>query len=272
LQVSIPAKRNEAIIMKATVLIVGLLLCLTKGASAQELSVDEAKSMLRGGHAERAVEVLESVIERDANNASAHYWLANAYGQSVESAGVFSRMMSLARKAGTAFERAVELDPSYVEARFGVLEFNLMAPGMLGGSVAKAREQATAIRKLDQIAGHRAFAMVAVAAGDVVAAHKEHAEAVRLHPESTAAHYGYGVFLMVDLKDYPLAREQFSRALALDASHRPAQFQLRHAAALAGNHLDEGTEALKGYIDGRPSENDLPLNRAHYWLGQILEK
>jgi hypothetical protein len=40
------------------------------------------------------------------------------------------------------FEQAVELNPENFDARMGLLQFYLMAPGIMGGSKDKAREQA----------------------------------------------------------------------------------------------------------------------------------
>jgi tetratricopeptide (TPR) repeat protein len=47
-----------------------------------------------------------------------------------------------------AFEKAIALDPNHVAARIGLSQFYLGAPGIAGGSVAKARAQGEALLAL----------------------------------------------------------------------------------------------------------------------------
>jgi tetratricopeptide (TPR) repeat protein len=186
-------------------------------------------------------------------------------------AGMF-KMLPLARKAEAAFARAVELDPDFLDARFALMEFHLMAPGVLGGSVDTARNQAVEIRRRESLAGHRAFAALAVAEKDLDGARNEHLAALEEQPGPAAARYWYGVFLMITTKEYEAAREQFAAALALDPGYRAAQFQIGHVAALSGTSLDEGKAALLEYLEHEPGPSDLPLYRAHYWLGLLNER
>jgi tetratricopeptide (TPR) repeat protein len=69
------------------------------------------------------------------------YALGRVYGQQAMSASVF-KMAGLAGKTKDQFLKAVELDPLLFEARSGLSQFYLIAPGMVGGSVPKARELA----------------------------------------------------------------------------------------------------------------------------------
>jgi tetratricopeptide (TPR) repeat protein len=73
------------------------------------------------------------------------YVLGRAYGQQAMTASVF-KMPGLATKTKEQFVRAVELDPQFFEARSGLTQFYLMAPGFAGGSEAKARELAADVQ------------------------------------------------------------------------------------------------------------------------------
>jgi len=53
----------------------------------------------------------------------------------------------LALKVKQHFERAVELNPDNLDARADLKEYYEKAPGFLGGSVEKARQQAEEIAK-----------------------------------------------------------------------------------------------------------------------------
>ena len=67
-----------------------------------------------------------------------------------EAAARYRDILSLDPKGGE-FEKAVKLDPNYIDARFGLMEFYLMAPRLMGGGADKAREQAVEIRKRDVV-------------------------------------------------------------------------------------------------------------------------
>jgi tetratricopeptide (TPR) repeat protein len=218
-----------------------------------------------------AVELLEGAILATPGDAVRHFWLANAYGAVARNASIF-KVSSLANKAGNEFETAVRLDPNFIDARRGVMEFYLMLPGFMGGGVDKARDQATEIRKRDGLAGHRAFAAVAAAEKDMIAARAEYAAAVNENPDSPVPHCWYGIFLMLTEKNYQASAEELDAALRIDASYMPAYFQIGHLAALSGARLARGEEALQKYLAYRPGDDDPPLHRAHYWLGFIYEK
>jgi tetratricopeptide (TPR) repeat protein len=170
-----------------------------------------------------------------AQTAEEHYRRGVEYGEQAMRASIFRRA-GLAIKAREEFERAVRADPNFLDARFALLEFDLQAPAILGGSEEKAVAQANEIKARDAVQGHHAFAMIY--------AHK---------------------------KKYELARKEYVDAVALDPSFMTGWFEIGHLAALSGANLAEGEAAMRKYIES-PASDDPPLFRAHYWLGVILEK
>ncbi|MBI2212158.1 MAG: DUF4386 family protein [Acidobacteria bacterium] len=255
----------------ATAAILVLAIALPMSAQPADAVVVEAKRLLDTNRPESAVKLLEKAVAENPKSALRHYWLGRAYGATAGNANAF-RMMSLARNARDAFERSVNEDPNFVDARMALVEFYLMAPGVMGGSVDKAREQAMEIRKRDALEGHRAFAKIAAKSDDTGSARTELLAAIRENPGSPKPRYFYGVHLMVDEKNYGAAAEQFNAALGVDAGFLPAYFQIGHVAALSGTNLAAGEEALRRYLTARPADDDPPLHRAHYWLGKIFEK
>jgi tetratricopeptide (TPR) repeat protein len=240
-------------------------------AHAADPAVSEAKRLLDANRPASAVKLLEKAVAENPKSAVRHFWLGRAYGAAAEEASAF-KVMSLARNARDAFESAVRADPNFVDARMALVEYYLMAPGFMGGSVEKARAQATEIRKRDALEGHRAFAQIAVKNKDLGAARSELLAAIREQQASPRPRYYYGVHLMVEEKSYAAAAEQFDAALRIDAGFMPAWFQIGHVAALSGTKLARGEEALRKYLTVRPGDDDPSLHRAHYWLGVIHEK
>jgi hypothetical protein len=72
----------------------------------------------------------------------------------------FIKKASLAKRVQTEFEAAVRLSPDNLEARFDLLQDYIMAPGIMGGSKDKAREQAQAIKARNPLQGYIAFGAI----------------------------------------------------------------------------------------------------------------
>lgn len=171
-----------------------------------------------------------------ADDAQAHYRRGVEYGLAAQNANIFSKA-GLARKAKAEFERAVQLDPDFLDARFALLEYDLRAPAFLGGGHDKAIAQASEIRSRNAVEGCRAFGRI-----------YEHQ------------------------KNYGDAAKEFEKAVALDPEFMPAWFEIGHIAAITGANLDRGEEALRKYLAHSPSDGDPPLARdAYHWLGRIFE-
>ena len=143
-----------------TAAIVSLFLVLTAFAAdpADPLIAQGVAAMAAGDH-DKAIQLLKLAVAKSPRNASAHYHLGEAYGDAAQSAGIFSQA-SLAGKCRDEFESAVALDPNHLDARSSLLEFYVMAPGIIGGSETKALQQAQEIRKRDSLRGHLAFVQI----------------------------------------------------------------------------------------------------------------
>jgi len=86
-----------------------------------------------------AIERAEACIERQPRAAPCHYALGTVLGVQAMSEGLFKA----ARSAGTvrsALSSALELEPEGYPARAALVEFYLLAPGVMGGSAEKAAE------------------------------------------------------------------------------------------------------------------------------------
>lgn len=267
-----PTKRNYIPMRTIPIIVMLALLALPAlAAEPADPAIDQAKALIAAGQGGKAVEIMEKAVAAKPNDAKRYFWLGTAYGVSGREASMF-KAISIAGKARESFEKAVALDPNFLDARFALLEFHLMAPGVMGGDEDKAREHAAEIKKRDASAGHRAFALIAVSKKDLKTARAEYAAAVRETPDATKPRYWYGVFLMMNDKNYAASGEQFDAALRIDPNYMPAYFQIGHLAALSGVNLARGEETLKKYIATNVESENLSIYRAHYWLGLIYEK
>ena len=219
---------------------------------------------------EAAVASFEKAIAINPKKAEYHYYLGGAYGRQAQSAGMFGGI-GLAKKAKASLERAVELDPDYTDARFGLIDFYLAAPGIVGGSEEKALAQASEIKKRDALDGHRAWARVYSHQKKTDLARKEMVDAVREQPNSAKAHYFLGRFLFTE-KNFSGALHEYEMAVKLDPEYMPSYYRIgEHAADSAGNFA-RGEETLKKYLAYTPKENEPSHANAWLNLGYIQEQ
>jgi tetratricopeptide (TPR) repeat protein len=122
----------------------------------------------RKGKRKEALERFEHAAELQPGDADGQFWLGSACFDHVDDVGMLSKM-SLASEGRKAFENALALDPNHVAARVGLAQFYLGAPGVAGGSVAKAKAQGDALVALPGKRGE--FQGRMVLAG--IAAHEE---------------------------------------------------------------------------------------------------
>jgi tetratricopeptide (TPR) repeat protein len=250
-----------------------LLLALV-AASAPAASPDalfkSGRQAMQQGDAGKAAGLFEQAVKLQPGNAEYHFWLGSALGRMAREASLF-KQASLARKTKAEFERAVELDPNHLEARFALLDYYSIAPGIMGGDMSKAGAQALEIRKRDSLAGHRAFARLYARQKKPDLARKEFIDAIAEQPNSPKPRYYYAAALVGD-RNYQGALQQIEEGLRIDPSYMPLHFQIGQVAALSGLHLPSGEEGLKKYLTHEPGEDEAPHARTWYWLGIIYEK
>ena len=218
---------------------------------------------------EKAADWFEKAVELDPKNAPAHYYLGGAYGEQAMRASKL-RQPFLAKKVQHAFERAVQLDPDYIDARAGLLDFYRMAPGFMGGGMDKARAQATEIRKRDALRGAYAFASIALAENKLDVAAQEYERAIAAAPDSVAPYFALG-----ELRGRQGHWDDAWALISRYRARRPDDARLPYftgrLAAVSGQRLDEGEQALRKYLE-QPAAPRAPSHGAAHWrLGQILE-
>ena len=54
----------------------------------------------------------------------------------------------------SSFEKAIDLNPKHIEARWALIELNLQLPGIVGGSETKAIKYSTELRELSPVDGY----------------------------------------------------------------------------------------------------------------------
>jgi tetratricopeptide (TPR) repeat protein len=185
------------------------------------------------GEHEKAVAAAEKATSLDSTKSDYFLHLGTALGLSAGKAGLFAKL-GFARRCKAAYDKAVELDPANINARWSLMEFYRQAPSMVGGGMPGAYAQAEEIKKIDARRGRAAYA-------SLYSADRKYAEAFALYDEV--------------LREKP--------------GDDDALFQIGRLAARSGEQLDRGLTCLRELIsrEGRPGDA-----RSHTLIGNILEK
>jgi tetratricopeptide (TPR) repeat protein len=181
-------------------------------------------------------------------------------------------MPFLARRVKSEFERAVALDPRSVQARQGLLQFYVVAPGFMGGGMERAREQAAALAAFNPMQGHLASAFIAQRMKDTATVLREYEAAITASPDSAAGYLALGGAYQ-QMARWPEAFATYERLLRRRPADMMAQFQLGRTAALSGQRLERGEQALRLWLSRIPTDaRTVTIAGAHHRLGQILEQ
>jgi len=254
--------------------VVTLLLCLvaagTLFASKASDQVVAGNAAMERGAVDAAVDAYAKAVGLEPRNGRHHFLLGTAYGRQAQQANPLKQAM-LARKTKAAFEKAVELDPNLLEARFALIDYFTFAPAFMGGGQDKALAQAAEVRKRDALEGHRAYGRIYSRAKKPELAQKEYVEAVRSHPTSAKAHYYLGAFYMNE-KNWKEALHELESAVKLDPAYMVPYLRIGQLAAQSESHYPRGEEALRKYLAHKPTSDEPGHATAWFWLGMVHEK
>jgi tetratricopeptide (TPR) repeat protein len=228
------------------------------------------REALGKGDAGAAVAAADAALKTFPKDATVLLWAGRAYGQTAMSASVFTKM-SWAKKCREAWEKAVRIDPAALEPRLELLRYYLVAPGIAGGSVEKARAHAAKITSLDATQGY-------IAAGTIADHEKKPAEAEAAFrkaaeadpkgvqgPIALASHFARQ-------KRWPEARAIFERRVDTDPNDAFAVYQLGRIAFLSGEEMEKGLSLFDRYLTLPVPEAGPTHADARWRKGLLLEK
>jgi tetratricopeptide (TPR) repeat protein len=210
---------------------------------------------------------LEQCIKDQPDSARCHNALGSAYGVMAMSAGLTGGL-KYAGKIKESFLKAVELDPKFFDARRDLNQFYVQAPGIVGGSVRKAYENADAHAKLNAPQGQLLRADVHIyekqfdKAEAILASIKAGADAVAT--EALPQAWSNLGFSLIGENQTERALKLFERLVSADMSSAMAHFGLGRAQL----ELKQVDAAITSF------EHALKLNEkmtVHYRLGMAYQ-
>jgi cytochrome c-type biogenesis protein CcmH/NrfG len=245
-------------------------------AKAQPKNPDAAfwlgKTLMAENKPGDAEDWFDKAAALDPRSSEYQLWLARAIGLQAQRANVLKQPF-LARRTKAAMDKAVALDANNIDAREMRWQFYTMAPGFMGGGDDKARAEAAEILRRNRYRGQFIALQMAGRARDTVTGERTIKALLTEYPDSLQP-----VSLFASrAADGGRASEAFAAVEAYQ-KRQPADpvalYQLGRIAAVSGQQLDRGEEALKKYLTlAPPPANNMPtLSNAHFRLGNIREK
>jgi tetratricopeptide (TPR) repeat protein len=219
--------------------------------------------------ADEAVDWLEQAVKKNDRVSRYQQWLGAAYGTKLIGANPFTGMR-LGPKAKGAMERAVELDPTNIEARANLIQFYLQAPAMMGGGVDKARQQVVAITAINPYQGRFQEAVVAENQKDTVGTERMLRNMIASFPDSSAPVTRLALYYS-NHKRYDDAFAVLEDRLRRSPNDGPALYQLGRVGAVSGMKLDRAQAGLDQYLKMPHKRGTPSIAGAHWRRGMVFE-
>jgi Tfp pilus assembly protein PilF len=204
-----------------------------------------AKLELTEAHNKAAVEWASKAAAVAPTNAEYQMLLGYAYAHYIHNVNIFRRL-GMAHKVRAAFKRAVELAPDSADGRADLASFYILAPGIAGGNLAKAKLQLDALDKLDPVRANALHAEIAMKQHDPAAAGRYMRTAAKIDATGSGDLY-LGKFL-VSQKDYTGAFTAFETGIHEHPSNSANYYQFGRLATITGTHVQAGIRDLKKYL------------------------
>jgi tetratricopeptide (TPR) repeat protein len=217
------------------------------------------------------ISACETAVAMEPDNSFYHLWLGRTYGEKASRVNFLSAT-GLARKVRSEFERAVELSPGNFEARTDLAEFYLEAPSIIGGGKDKARAQANLLMPLNPALAHWVMGRTDEKNKDNAAAEQEYRAAIETSNGGARAWVNLAGFYrhMNRVDDMEQALHMLESSRTLD---RPAALvDGAHMLLRTGNDYPLAIRLVRRYISSSATVEEAPVFKAHYLLGELLEK
>ncbi len=259
--------------MRITTFVLALLLsgiACAQSKLATTAASREVVALMQAQSFDAALEKAQAQADSNQNSAEAYYWLGAANGRLAQTSSIFSKL-GYAKAVRKAFERAAELDPKQIEARMGLIQFHLQAPGLAGGDVDLVPALVQQITAIDIGAGFRAQAIVKQIGDDPAGAQMLYRKALAHNPADVDA-LSVMVGLLSTEKKVPEAEILVLAALVKEPSNLKIQYQKAKCAAMGGTDLAGGLTIVDTILAAKPAIEGLSIAGAHWRRGQILAR
>lgn len=159
-------------------------------------------------------------------------WVGNALGRMAQNASVFKKA-GFAKKCIAHYEKAIDLDPTFIPARFRAIDFYVEAPGMVGGGRDKAEAQVLEIESIDPREAYMARGIIHSFFGEEDALVANYESAIASYPEFMPPYF--------ELFEFHYLRKQYDAAVSV----AKAQLAVNDTTEVIKQNLNRALEHLE---------------------------
>ncbi len=219
---------------------------------------------------DEAIADCEAAVKLGPTNSNDHLWLGRAYGQKASHVSLVSGY-KLAKKVAAEFQQAVQLDPHNADALADLGEFDVSAPGVVGGGLNRAQ---TVEQQLQSVNAGDALTLAA----RIAEAKKDYATAESDYKAATAQALDPADAWM-DLAAFYARRGRIADMVA--AAHTGAFLDRRHGVALvdgattlakARQEPQTAITWLEEYLNSHAQSEDAPVFAVRAQLAKLLQE
>jgi tetratricopeptide (TPR) repeat protein len=154
---------------------------------------------------QKAIEYYKKLKELKPAEANNYFKYGGALGMRASEVNKM-KALGMADEIKKSFEKAIELNPKHVQARWGLVEYYLHLPGIFGGSESKAIFYSNELLKLSQVDGYLSRGKIEEYFDRYASAEKYYIKAHEIGKSKTTFQKLYNLYLN-KLKDAKKAHE-----------------------------------------------------------------
>lgn len=202
---------------------------------------------------DEATEEFEEAISQNEKIADYHFGLAQACAAEALNSSIFSQL-TLAGKIKNEYIKTLEIDNKHIMARVGLANYYLRAPGIMGGSIEKAYEQANILIKYDEMRGRYLLAQLYVKENKQTQAEEEYKILERKYGNQKDFYdfYNYYGYFLLNLGRKEEAIQKFKKQIEL-APNNPNSYDSMGDVLLASGRNNEAIDHFKKALEIDPS-------------------
>ena len=186
------------------------------------------------------------------NNARYHYKYGGVLGKQAKE-GSKLKAVGLISKVKVSFSKAAELDSTYIEVRWAMVELYTQLPGFLGGSYNKALVYASELEQLSKPYGFLAKAYIYESSNQ---------------DELAKTYYNKGLESIEKLAYF---QSDLPNVTHLKSTHNALHFLVANACMLHNTQLALGQRCIQAYIDEFSSKDYKSLEFAYLLQAQLFK-
>lgn len=213
---------------------------------------------------DEAIAEYKKLIESDGNVANYHYKYGGVLGmKALENK---FKAIGFIGDVKWAFEKAAELDPNHIEARWALVELYMQLPGIFGGSKSKSLHFAEELENLSKVDGYLAKGYVYEYDDESGLAEKYYKMAISEGGSLTCFDK---LTMLYENKNQPEKAIETIEEAQKKHNRNALHYQIGKVAAEYNIQLQKGEQCLNVYLKNYSAEDGVPKAWAHYRLAQI---